>query len=607
LGVRLLKQQRDAMFWLIALLYLLTPEAPGEQPPARRDTIVVTGTYEPIKLAEIDRTVNFIDTTGLYLLSGHILEILALDPSLDVRERAPGGVQADLSIRGGTFGQTLILLNGLRLNDPQTGHHNLDLPLPLESVSRVEVLKGAGSTLYGSDAVGGAVNLITEAPQAAEARLGAAFGSFGTNQQRAVLATAGVRWAGRLAAARDFSSGFSPNRDYRNLSLAAEAYGKTRAGSSSLLLGHADRPFGAEKFYGNYPSWERTRTWFASLRQSFGSQTQAAFGFRRHTDLFYLYRYRPELYTNRHRTSGYQLSLRRTQPLGKNTRLYSGLEGTRDSIRSTNLGTHERSAAAGYLALDIRALGRFSLNAGLRQQLHTGRHRVLSPSLAVGVWVSRHLKLKASAGHAFRLPSFTDLYYRDPATHGNPYLKPEKAWSYEASAEWHGDKHLTGSLTVFERRETDGIDYMRGPEDSFWQAANIQRLRFTGLEAALLFRLRNGQQLSLATTHLRGAQKALNGMLSRYVFNYPEHNATLGWHALLPGGYAARLTSSVTKRPGRDAYSLTNIRLARTRGRWRPFLHLSNLTGAHYEEIINVPMPGRAILGGLEWVVAGRI
>ncbi len=437
------------------------------QPPARRDAIVVTGTYEPVKLAEIDRAVNSIDTTGLYLLSGHILEILSLDPSLDVRERAAGGVQADLSIRGSTFGQNLILLNGLRLNDPQTGHHNLDLPLPLASVSRIEVLKGAGSTLYGSDATGGAVNLITEAPQAAEARVSAAFGSFGANQQRAVLAAAGNRWSGRLAASRDFSSGFRPNRDYRNLSLASEAYGKTRAGSSSLLLGHTDRPFGAENFYGNYPSWERTRTWFASFRQELGSRTQAAFAFRRHTDLFYLYRYRPEVYTNRHKTSGYQFSLRRVQPLGNNTRLYAGLEGVRDSIRSTNLGSHERTAAAGYLAVDVRALSRFSLNAGVRHQLYAGSHRVLSPSLAGGVWVNRRLKVKASASHTFRLPTFTDLYYRDPATRGNPSLRPERAWSYEASAEWHGDKHLTGSLTVFERRETDGIDYVRNPEDPF--------------------------------------------------------------------------------------------------------------------------------------------
>src|ERR1035438_7807949 len=108
-----------------------------------------------MSLEEIDRAIRVLPARSQSLVLNSLIDLLKLDPSLDLAERAPDGVQGDLSIRGAAFGQTLVLLNGMRLNDPQTGHHNLDIPVPLESADRVEVMRGSGSTLYGADAVGG--------------------------------------------------------------------------------------------------------------------------------------------------------------------------------------------------------------------------------------------------------------------------------------------------------------------------------------------------------------------------------------------------------------------------------------------------------------------
>jgi len=174
------------------------------QAPARRDSVVVTGAFEPIPLEEADRPVAIYDVRSLGLLSNTWVDILRLDPSLDLRQRAPNGVQSDLSINGATFGQTLVLLNGVRLNDAQSGHHNLDVPVPLESVSNIEILRGSGSALYGSDAVGGVVNFITRPPEAPEVRLRAAAGSFGVNQQRVSVAAVVDAFAQQLAVSRDF-------------------------------------------------------------------------------------------------------------------------------------------------------------------------------------------------------------------------------------------------------------------------------------------------------------------------------------------------------------------------------------------------------------------
>ena len=138
-----------------------TAQGTSATTPKADETVVVTGTFEPMPLDELQRSVMSLDTQQAPLLYSSDVDYLRLDPSIDLQERAPGGVQADLSIRGSTFGQTLVLIDGLRVNDAQTGHHNLDLPIPLDSISRIEVLHGAGSTFYGADAMGGAVNFIT--------------------------------------------------------------------------------------------------------------------------------------------------------------------------------------------------------------------------------------------------------------------------------------------------------------------------------------------------------------------------------------------------------------------------------------------------------------
>ncbi len=145
---------------------------PSQKITADSETVVVTGTFQPTPLSELNRTVVSFDTADDKSPDySSFVDMLTSDSSIDLEQRAPGGVQADLSIRGANFEQSLVLLNGLRMNDAQSGHHDMDLPVSLEAVSRVEVLHGAGSTLYGADAAGGAVNFITTPPVATELRL----------------------------------------------------------------------------------------------------------------------------------------------------------------------------------------------------------------------------------------------------------------------------------------------------------------------------------------------------------------------------------------------------------------------------------------------------
>lgn len=576
--------------------------------PQHRESIVVTGTFDAIPLEEADRAVRVIPVDAARrLLAPALADLLREDPSLDLRSRAPGGVQTDLSIRGGSFGQTLVLLDGMRINDPQTGHHSMDIPAPLEAVERIELLKGAGSAYYGSDAVGGAVNIITREPEAAELRLRGAAGNFGTNRQAGLAAAVWRGVSQQLSFSRDFSTGFAPDRDYRNLSLASGTSARTRLGNSRVLLGHTDRPYGADQFYGNFNSWERTRTWFAGMRQELGARTDVSLNYRRHTDLFVLNRDRPWIYTNHHAADNWQAAVRRREPLARNVTLAWGGEGYRDAIESTNLGRHRRNRGAAYAALEARALRRFSLAAAAREEFFDGgRH--FTPTASAGLWANQHVKFRAAVGSAFRLPTYTELYYHDPANVGSPDLRPETAWSYEGGMDLHAaGGRVRAEATVFHRRERDGIDYIRGSPQEVWRAANFERLHFTGVETAVALRIRRTQRIDLRYTGLRGSRDFTGGMQSKYVFNYPTHHSAMMWEGWLPGGLLARTRLAVLDRRARDTYTLWDASVARARGRVRPFLQLTNIAGANYEEIAGVRMPGRGIAGGVELVLLGPL
>lgn len=372
-----------------------------------------------------------------------------------------------------------------------------------------------------------------------------------------------------------------------------------------MNLGYADRPFGADQFYGNYPSWEDTKTWFAGARQELGTKTTASFAFRRNSDLYVLYRDRPEIYTNHHATEQLQATIQRRESLGENVHLYYGADGFRDSIDSTNLGIHRRGRGAAFASLDVRALKRFSFTAGVREEFFGRGNQQFSPSVGAGYWINSNWKLRASASRAYRLPTYTDLYYRDPANIGNPLLRPEKAWSYEGGVAFQRGRWQT-DVAVFQRRETDGIDYTRNSPTDIWRAVNFNSLNFTGIETSATVRLNRGQTLDFRYTGMTGAQSALDGLQSKYAFNYPVHNGVLQWQGQFPWNLTGRIRLGAMERLERDPYATLDIYIAQAKYRVQPFVQFTNLGDTRYQEIIGVAMPGRAVVGGIQVVLTRR-
>jgi iron complex outermembrane receptor protein len=576
--------------------------------PTVRTTVVVVGAPDPLTEEESARSTSTLELQPGRLAYSDALDLLRDDSSVDLEQRGGGGVQTDVTIRGGSFEQTLVLLNGLRINDVETSHFNLDLPVPADALASVNVLHGAGSALYGSDAVSGVVDFVTAAAEPGfRLKLRAGGGSFGENDQAFIGSWDGAKASEVLAGGRESSTGFIADRDYRSEEASSEARAHSWAGDSDVLLAGSDRAFGAAGFYGNYNSWERTKGWFAALTQQFDSKTQAAIAFRRHSDIFVLVRDDPAFYKNQHIDTSWEGDARRRDDLPLHgAALFYGLETNADEIHSTSLGDHGRNRGAGYADFELTGRRWGTLSAGAREEIFSGGRAVFTPDVAASVWAHRRVKLRASIGRGFRLPTYVDLYYSDPSTIGNPNLKPESAWSFDGGADWYVSARLAASLTVFHSIQTNAIDYVRADASQLWQAENLNGLRFTGVEASINWHPTSGQQVRLAMTTLSGAQQALSGLQSEYVFNYPVQNGSAEWIGRFKTGkneLLLRQRVRVVNRIDRSVYPVWDASAAYEAKRVQPYVRATNLSNSDYQEIVGVPMPGRAFVAGIQLVL----
>lgn len=575
--------------------------------------VVVTGTVNPTELADLDRSLRVLPVQEPVAPVWSFADLLKLDSSVDIRERGPDGSQADLSIRGSTFDQVLVMINGVRVSDSQTGHHTLDLPLPFESVQQVEVLAGAGATLYGSDAVGGTVNFVTKKPETKELRLMSGIGEHGWNR---LAASGGFRkgiWSQSLAVARDFSTGFMHGREFRNVSLSSESFFDTSVGTTSILAAYNDRPFGANGFYGPYDSQETTGTKFFSATQTLGRNVDKLthrfnFAYRQHKDDFILCRtgcifggvqYRPEDNQNIHRTDVYQSSYTAAGRAGSKIRWSGGAQFISDGIDSTVAGQRRRERASIFVMLDARPTERLTVSAGVREEAWDKWRVRTNPTFSAGYWIGGGLKIRALASSAFRIPTYTDLYHRDPGNVGNENLVPESVWNFEAGADWFAQPNTKISLAWFQRREDNSIDWVKDAGSSVFEARNTQKINFNGAEFEVRHSFRNALQVWGNYTALRASQTPPVGGISRYVFNFPLNQGNVGLQGSA-GPLLFKTRLGAYNRSWQTARALWDVSVGRNGGSWRPFIQATNLLDTQHEAFQGLPQPGQWIRGGIQ-------
>lgn len=582
----------------LATALLVAPPAAAQE--RVQETVVVTGTAMPLPFESLARTVRVITREELaHLPVASVVDALRLAAGVDVRARGTHGMQTDFSLRGATFGQTLVLIDGIRVNNSQTGHHNGDLPVSLEQVERIEVLLGPGSSLYGADAFGGTINIVTRQQATTDASL--ALGSYrlvsGSAQAGFEIGEIHQTLWGSL----DRSDGFMFDRDFRGTALN----GQTKIGNrTSLGLWYSDREFGANGFYGNSPSREWTEQWMADVNVSLLERPDRALSvrasYRTFHDRFLWDVRRPDLFENTHRTDAASVALLGGSQLRGAWQLNGGVEQAADWIRSSNLGDHDMDRTGGFVEVQGPLGPRTTVGAGLRLDRYTTFGTAWSPSISGGYWVTQAVRARASIARAFRVPTFTERYYVDPAHQATSDLRPETAWGSEVALDWVPHPEWLVTAAVFDRDEEDVIDWVKATPPDKWQTRNIRRVETRGLELGARRVLGGGATLSVDYAFLDVDAAELD-LISKYTLDYARQSFVVAGTAMLWSDLTLGGCVAVRQRTYGDTYTLVDLQVSRRVGDFTLFANGTNLLDAEYEEIRGVAMPGRWLGVGLEF------
>lgn len=612
------------------VLLLVAPLAAAQQPdddeapaPMKAEVAVVAS----LSGAEAEAsTVAVLTRKEIERLPARSLsELLRYLPAVDVRRRGPEGVQADVSLRGADYNGTLVLVDGEPVNDPQTNHHTLDLDVPADAIERVEVLYGAASALYGSEAIGGVINVVTRGGSLGKARAQLegryVHGSHSLDAGSLRLATK-ITDAVTLSldGSRSESSGFRDDREHAVGALRASVRVDTALGPVTLAGGAADRAFGAYAFYGtrfpNQQEWTRTQSLrlSADLAPGAGWSLAPSASVRSHRDDFVLERSDPDFYRNQHETDRTAFRLLARRPLLGGTLAVGGETG-RDTIDSTNLGDHTRSRSAAFVELGrpfstaTPSAGGF--RAGLRVDTYDDYGSRVSPQLAAWAALGAGVRARASIGTAFRVPTFTELYYVDPQTIGNPDLRPEKATNVEAGLTWDAGV-VTVDAALFYRHGTDVIDFVRSSPLEPFRATNLRTVDTQGIEGtvslvpARLARTpltRLALRAALYSADLEELKAEAGATEGRYVLDPLRVKWDFLVEARLPFRVDTLLRLSYFDRPSFDeGVLLLDARLGHDLLEGdilEVYVEGDNLGDVRYEEVPGVPLPGRTLAAGL--------
>jgi outer membrane cobalamin receptor len=607
--------RRSLLVWIpVASLLFLPSSGIAGQDPFRQD-VVVTAAAMPVELGTVTRSLTVITRDQIDRLPVHsIADVLRLSSSVDVRSRGERGLQTDFSVRGANFGQMLVLVDGIRLNDAQSGHHNGDIPVPLDAVERIEILHGPGSSLFGADAFGGTINIITRkdaAPVSGSLQIGSVGAPDGVDHSAGVVAAArgqaGIeRGAVRqvLAASVDRSSGFMVERGYATAGVSSRTAIGERTG---LFVSYLWKDFGANGFYGNAPSHEWTNQTLVAADHLVGVaggwQLRANASYRTHGDHFIFDVRRPGVSENRHRSHATLGAVRGSRAVGTRGSVTVGAEGGADWIRSTNLGDHDTRRISAFSEWRHAPASNVQVDATIRVDRYTEFGTSWSPSIGAGWWLGEMVRLRASTGRAFRVPTFTERYYSDPANLARPEVGAEHAWAGEAGADIFPARGWAVTTTLFGRMDHDVIDWLRPTVADRWMTYNIRDVDTLGVELAVRRTLPNGSFLQAGYTAL-DVDAAAVSQLSKYVLDYAPHGLVAAASLALPSSLvvAPRLEiKQRTRSTGTTRYAVLDVRASRVFGRYQLQLDATNLGGTSYQEVLGVMMPGRGVLVGIAY------
>jgi vitamin B12 transporter len=611
--------------------------------------VTVTATLQPVAVSQTGRNMIVIDGARFQNLPVHSVdELLRYVPGIEVQARGPMGTQSDFVLRGGTFQQTLVVLDGLRLNDPITGHFSSYIPIAPAEIERIEVLKGASSAIYGSDAVGGVIHIITKpfaTKQKATLQKGAQAGI--TAGEWALLhAQAGVWYKTERTAV---AGGFLSNN--ANGQLLRGARGSFHLHTASVSVNHYinkewqigvrtawdSRKFAAQNYYTTSPAdtaTEKVETFWNQLRlqyQKGRNKLSLHGGFKNVEDNF---RFNPSSVSNINKSKLFQALALYERSFLKTSYLTTGIQFQNRSIKSNDRGNHAVKQAAAFAVLQHTVANTFNIAPALRLDWDEQSGTELIPQLNVSYKISK-FSLRASMGKTIRQADFTERYNNYNRTFvpslnrvGNPALKAETSFSYEAGADLFAGKAFKISATYFQRDYDDLIDFTSTPYSAmprrenlastgtYFLAKNIAAVATTGFETDMVFskNLHNQHQLFATWGAVFLNSKTNNAAPSLYISshanfftNFTVSYTTPWWSVSASGLYKERnkQTAQAIKAAVSKDYFVMHAKaeVFVVKKKAGVSIQVDNLFNRTYSDLLGAQMPQRWLMGGVKWLL----
>lgn len=621
---------------------IYVPVTPKDSIPVREhslDQVSVTASIQGTELRKIGRNVTVITAKQIEDAPVKSLDgILQYALNIDVRSRSPLGGQADISIRGGHYDQTLILVDGIKMNDPQTGHHSLNLPVPFSLIERIEVLQGGASRVFGPSAFSGVIHIITKKDKPTGLDLGLAGGQFGLQQMTGTAHVQTSKVGATLAAERMKHDGYRPQTAFNRQSILGQSTWYGQGHTLTVQGGWMGNDFEAANFY--HPKFNQqyeevsstyaVGKWLWDISSNTSSTVSVMW--REHRDMydFDRYRFTNPSGVNHHQTDVWEAEWRGKWRQNKGSTAW-GASFRREEVLSNRLGVErtpipipgeyvvqftrgKQRDNSGFFLEQNQQLGQWNLSAGTLLNYNTQFGWAFYPGLDLTFLGWNDQQIYFSANRSLRLPTFTELYLNTSTVRADPNLKPESATSFEVG--WKGQlKGIRWITSLFYRNTQDAIDKVKRPELTVPTMENIQHINMAGWEVSLTKKWPNwpGQPtLSILYAYLV-ADRREEGFQSFYTLNYLRNKASIGintrigklltldvWYTWKDrmGNYQWDATSPLLRYP--DVH-LVDLRWQYARKKSRYFVDVNNALNQIYQEHGFVMQPGRWVSLGGQW------
>jgi len=569
-------------------------------PEYKLDSIVVSPQTSYINSFKVIRNVIEISREDInkkpLLFLNDIFENIS---GVDIRKR--GYLQADLSIRGSTFDQNLIVIDGVPMYDSQTGHHLIDLPLSIENIEKIEILKGSGSRFFGANALGGVINIIpstlksnTLSIKASIANNNSYFGTISSNSKigitNHIISLSGAQ-----------SDGYRYNTDFKNYSGFYKFSFTVDSLNFFITSGFSDKKFGANSFYSLYypDQWENTKSSMVITGLS-SKKIDVRLYWKKHNDEYLLFRNQPEKYKNNHLKNNYGLITKYSNftDFGFFT---IGLETGYDEIKSNNLGNHIRKRINLFFDNNINITQNITISLGSGVSIYNNWEPEYSPGLDISYKFFDNFISYLAFNTSYRIPTFTELYYSSPVNKANSNIVPERARNYELGLKYYLDLFKL-NFTIFKREGRNLIDWVKKLDSDTWETKNIAQIDYYGLEFNFEYEDKNfkffGVEKVLLSYNYISSHKIYNELESKYLLDHLNHQFLFDIIHNFGSFFQTYFSFKYEERNKGDKYSIVDIKSSKRIDFIDIFISIQNVFNKNYVEIGNIPMPGRIINSG---------